>query len=62
MLIWLAVTCRLPIEAVRTLVNLLRVQYYRLLSPVGKLRGRLLGVVRVRVGGLEVHVDHVGLE
>lgn len=55
-------TCRLPVEAVRTLVDLLRVQYNRLLSPVGELGGSLLGVVWVRVGGVEVHVDHVGLE
>lgn len=46
----------------RTLVNLLRVQYYRLLSPISELRWRLLGIVRVRLGSLEVHVDHVGLE
>ena len=55
-------TCRLPVEAVRTLVDLLWVQDDWLRSPVGELGGSLLGVVRIRVGGVEVHVDHVGLE
>lgn len=52
----------LPVETVRALMDLFRMQYDGLLPPIRELRRRLLGVACICIGGVQVHVDHVRLD